>query len=412
MTGSCAIWLDWDAVILGVGMLIKSLAGLIAAAALLAGCAAPCGAPGGLCAPVVANTSTRPAAPAPLAFPREPVHPVLRKPVHTARIALILPLQSPTLAEPAKAVRDGFMAAWERDREGVDVELVVTGDAPQDTLSAYTRAVDDHDLVVGPLGRPAVDTVARDAAVTRPTLALNHPEHASLPDRMLMIGLSSADEARQVADWAARDYPTGEALILPGPAAWEQRLAKAFEERWSELGRHSQRVPVRIADGKLDQTALDQLATRVEVDRPQLLFAALDADELRQLRARLGNGVPCYGTSSVNPGYAPGAPVPELNGVRLLDLPWEVLPDDPSVMVYPRPLPGGQTLDMDRLYGLGIDAFRIARELALHPEAPFHLDGVTGLLAISLAPGEPSFARQEAAVIYRDGVFQPATGQR
>ena len=54
-------------------------------------------------------------------------------------------------------------------------------------------------------------------------------------------------------------------------------------------------------------------------------------------------------------------------GVRLLDLPWEVQPGHTAAMAYPRwvaPAGASQTLDMDRLYALGIDAFRIAREIS------------------------------------------------
>jgi hypothetical protein len=67
---------------------------------------------------------------------------------------------------------------------------------------------------------------------------------------------------------------------------------------------------------------------------------------------------------------------------------------------------------MDRLYALGIDAFRIARELALHPDAPFTLDGVTGILSIRFGDGPPLLERKEAAVIYQDGQFQPVTDGR
>jgi hypothetical protein len=84
--------------------------------------------------------------------------------------------------------------------------------------------------------------------------------------------------------------------------------------------------------------------------------------------------------------------------VRLLDLPWIVLPDHPAVMVYPRPLDTEQPLDMDRLYALGIDAFRVARELALRDGSPFGIDGVTGRLDVVAGPGgQLQLQRIEAA---------------
>jgi outer membrane PBP1 activator LpoA protein len=321
------------------------------------------------------------------------------------RIALLLPLNSDALGPPAQAVRDGFMAAWEMEPAGFEVDLVATDDTPQEALEAYASAAGKDDLVVGPLSRTAVGVVA-GANLTRPTLALNRPESRDqLPHAMLLIGLSIEDEAHQVAQWAAHDYPQGRALVLAGPVAWQQRLATAFDGRWTQLGLSSQRAELPIASGFVSPDAIEELKARLEIDPPDLLFAALDADELRQLRAAIGTAIPCYGTSSVNPGRAPGAVVAELNGVRLLDLPWEVQPDLPPMQAYPRRPDNTHAPDLDRLYALGIDAYRVARELALRRGAPFTLIGVTGRLAVD--GGAASFTRSEAQVVYRDGAFDP-----
>lgn len=400
-------------------MLIKSLAGLVVAAAFsfLSGCSTPCGTPGGLCAPVPANTSAARATPppAPARQPAEPAGaPIFQRsvPTGTVHIGLLLPLQSQTLGPAANAVREGFMAAWERDRSGFEVDVVSTGDAPQEVLEAYGRAAAQNDIIVGPLARSAVELVESSGTVTKPTIALNHPQTAGATPRLVLLaGLSIEDEARQVAQWAARDFPNGRAVILAGPAAWQQRLARAFDINWTALGRMGRRVDLPVTDGYVNANALAELRTQLEIGRPELMFAALGPDELRQLRSALGTAVPCYGTSAANPGRSQEAAVPELNGVRLLDLPWLVLPDNPSVMVYPRRIETGQALDLDRLYALGIDAFRIAREVTLRPNGTFTLDGVTGLLTINVGADAPAVQRKEAAVIYQDGTFQPVPEQ-
>jgi outer membrane PBP1 activator LpoA protein len=61
---------------------------------------------------------------------------------------------------------------------------------------------------------------------------------------------------------------------------------------------------------------------------------------------------------------------------------------------------------MQRLYALGIDAFRIARELALRPNGAFELDGVTGRLSVDMGAGSPVFRRVETGTVYRDGSFE------
>jgi outer membrane PBP1 activator LpoA protein len=326
------------------------------------------------------------------------------------RIALLLPLRSASLAEAAEAVRAGFMAGFERDGAGFKVELVATGDTPQDALDAYARAAAVSDIVVGPLGRPAVTALAASHGVSQPTVALTVPEARTVaPRAMLVAGLSVEDEAKQIAEWAAREHPHGRALVLIGNAAWAQRAAGAFDARWSELGHTGQRSALPAPNGRVDAAAIDGLRTRLEIDRPDLIFAALDVAELRQVRAATGTAIPCYAGGAANPGRTPGAELAELDGLRLLDLPWMVQPDHPGVMVYPRPLNSAQAPDMDRLYALGIDAFLLARQLALQPGAPVDVDGVTGHLAAGqgASSSDNRLRRREAAAVYHGGVFDP-----
>jgi outer membrane PBP1 activator LpoA protein len=424
-------------------MLIKNLKALRAGLAtglmtgltiaLLAGCSTvSLDEPQGLCASGRANTSPgshgyacpEPApAPSYVPPPREPepapvqTAPILlpgQEPTAGAapaarngapvRIALLLPMNSTTLGSAAESVRAGFMASVERDGAGTEVELVPTGDNVDDTLAAYSRAAASHDVIVGPLARPAVSALAARGTVSRPTVALNHPDaRDSIPRGMVVAGLSIDDEARQAAEWAAREYPQGRVLILTGNAAWAQRAAGAFEARWSELGHTGQSFNLASSDGRVDAAAMADLKQRLDIDPPELLFAALDVVELRQVRAQTGTAIPCYTGSAGNPGRAPGPGLPELSGLRVVDLPWLVRPDNQAVMLYPRPVEAEPSLTMGRLYALGIDAFLVARELALRPGAPFVIDGVTGHLEVD----GTRLQRREATAVYRDGNFEP-----
>jgi len=431
---------------------------LTAIATLLAGCGSTplppdtgCGMPGGLCGPATPVTSAAPAAPAyvppaprddggvrtsPVELPprADGSQPGAAMPDGSSlRVALILPLESPALAQPAEAVRAGFMAAHEQNRANITVNLVPTGDAAQASLDAYQRAAEQNDIVVGPLSRPAVSAIATSGAVSKTTIALNHPQVSTpLPRQMLVIGLSLEDEARQVADWAAAEQPAGRALVLTGRAVWQQRLAEAFSARWSELGRGRMTVELPIADGYVDGNALADLRRRLAGEPPQLIYAALDANALRQVRMALGTSVPTYGTATVNPGSNPATVPAEMAGVRILDLPWTVQPDQPALAGYPRWSSGGEALDMQRLYALGIDAYRVAVELSLRPSGAFELDGATGRLKIDMGQGQRAFRRIETGVVVRDlaagdtmlsddaggdaiprerRVFEPVTGQ-
>ena len=98
--------------------------------------------------------------------------------------------------------------------------------------------------------------------------------------------------------------------------------------------------------------------------------------------------------------------LPELNGVRLLDIPWQLQPDHAAVMIYPRAVVDAdqkRSADMERLYALGIDAFRVAL-LVAQQQKQFEVDGVTGRLKASFDKDGAHFTRIEPFAMYRDGL--------
>ncbi|QGZ40311.1 penicillin-binding protein activator [Pseudoduganella flava] len=403
-------------------------------------CSTPCGSPGALCAPienvtsppprVTAKAPERPPAPPPEEEAQVETFAVAMPGTMTAdqpavatgqptRIGLLLPLRSETLGRAADAVRAGFMAAWERERAGFDVTVIETGDANEDVLATYQTALAQQDIIVGPLARSAVTAVATSPLVTKPTIALNHPEGrdgTALPAKMLSIGLSIEEEARQVAEWAAREHPGANVLILSGSTAWQRRIATAFAAHADKVGLSAKTLELTALNGYLSDPELVALRARLAEQPVDLLFAALDADQARQLRVALAapplGDIPLYGTSSLNPGRVSMLPGQELDGVKLLDLPWQIQRDNPAVASYPRAVPQDEarlSADMERLYALGIDAFRVARELATKPGQPITLDGVTGQLSIDYGNGPARVKRIEPAAVYRNGVPVPVT---
>ncbi|RJG16966.1 penicillin-binding protein activator, partial [Massilia cavernae] len=410
------------------------LKGVLAAVtvALLAGCSTPCDVSGRLCAPFEANTrplaepqyqqrSTAPAEPAipeaevqtmPVDSPDQPQPEAAAPTGKTVRIGLMLPLRSAALGKPADILRAGFMAAHAHEGAGYVVDVIDSGDGPQQALEAYARAAENNDIVVGPLARSDVSAVASSPALRKPTIALNHPDAGTLvPPNMIVIGLSIEDEARQAAAWISREQPGASAIIVTGPAAWQHRIANAFADEWIKLGHNSEEVELPTGNGYQIEMAIGQLNSKVQDERPTLIFAALDAVQARQVRGVLGNGVPFYGSSSVNPRPVAGDTQPELDGVRMLDLPWVMQRDDAAVAAYRRFDGSPLTLDMERVYALGIDAFCVAREIA-KGRNNFELDGVTGKLKGNYGNGSAQFSRTMPVAVYQGGAARmPAAGQ-
>ena len=372
----------------------------------------------GLCAAVPANTTAGERLQ--LAQNVLPAQPLPAAPAPT-RIALLLPLRSASLGAAAGAVRAGVLAAHEREPAGVTLAVLDSGEAPSELLPAYAAAADQFDLVIGPLSRSEVAAVAQGGNVSRPTIALAQPqppgpgsaEEARLPPRMLVVGLSLEDEARQVADWIGAAEPMAKVFVLSTGIAWQQRAARAFALQAQTTGLRTQSMELNLAGGALGAGGLVQLRQRIAAEQPQALFVALDADQARQLRAAIGDEIALYGTSQLNPltpaEWATAEPANEMNGARLVDIPWQLQPDHPAVMVYPHPVVAAdqkRSADLERLYALGIDAYRVAREIAAG-RTSFVLDGVTGRLAVSFGGGPAGFQRIEPQAVYRDGRVQP-----
>jgi outer membrane PBP1 activator LpoA protein len=126
-----------------------------------------------------------------------------------------------------------------------------------------------------------------------------------------------------------------------------------------------------------------------------MVFLALDGPEARAVRPYVSGTLPVYATSmSVDPRADPAVNV-DLQGVRYFDMPWFVQPDHAAVMVYPAPK-GALSVEQERLYALGIDAYRLAI-LILKPETPPPLDGVTGRIVLS--PGNAFLRGMTAAEV-------------
>ncbi|MBP0598233.1 penicillin-binding protein activator [Herbaspirillum sp. LeCh32-8] len=339
------------------------------------------------------------------------------------RMALLLPNRNGMFGAAADAVRTGFLTAYSRQKENIQLAIVETGDSVQDMQRAYDDASAKYDILIGPLSRSAVTAVAQSGRVSKPTIALAQPDlpgetEAQLPPLMLTVGLSIDDEARQVANWVEKEKRPGKIFAIATSVAWQKRAVRSFQARARQLGLAVETLELTTPNNALSAPGLAQLTKRVEQEKPALIFAALDASQAVQLRSAIGTELPVYGTSQINPFTLnrdnPNDKMPELDGVRLIDIPWQLEPDNVAVSRYPRPA-GNEgdrpNADLARLYALGIDSYRVAREIALR-RSGFDLDGVTGRLNVNMVGGGATyFQRQETQAVFQDGLPVPIADQ-
>ena len=286
-------------------------------------------------------------------------------------IALLLPVDSSTFGRHAEALRAGFMAASQfPDPTTMLIRVYPVGEEPKRAVDSYRQAVSTGArLVVGPLVRAAVNAVAA-GDISVPTLVLNAPE-GGLPNRqnLYSISLLIEAEARQAARLAFQEGRRS-AFTVTGPGMLLGRVYQAFVETFVKLGgRHAGDFQYNPSVAELERLR-ETLATRPA----DMAFLALDPRQAHTIRPALDT-LPLYASSQTfSPD--PGATLAE---VRVLDMPWLLEHDHPAVMIYPRQNYGDA--DLERLYALGIDAWRIGQAmLARHTD--INLDGVTGKLTL------------------------------
>jgi uncharacterized protein len=290
-------------------------------------------------------------------------------------VAVLLPLKSSAVGRQADAVRLGILEAAKVHR-GTTLPIVIygTGDESFDVVEAYEKATrNGAQLVIGPLTRSAVTSLAATQLVNVQTLALNAPDADSvLPQNLYVFGLQVENEAKQVAQLSREKGRR--ALIIGSETALSRRLAQAYADEFARRGG-------TVVDQFLyssDSPVLIKLRDSIAAGISDVIFLALDAQRARQVRSYLGGTQPIFATSLV---YVSADPLSnhELNGVYFVDMPWLLSPDHPAVLAYARQ--AQSSLEFQRFYALGIDAYRLAQDLLKPNNGRATLDGVTGTIS-------------------------------
>jgi hypothetical protein len=293
-------------------------------------------------------------------------------------IALILPTSSPTLGRLAEAVRMGFQAAAEVEGRNAPPVTVTAVDSEGTALLEACRASQAAGaiLVVAALTRDGATSLARSDCPRQPTLALNEPQllaPGDMPVNLISVSLSLENEARQVAHLAVADGWRS-AIVVHSPSPLARRVQDAFEREWTRAAGEIRRVPF---SGNLEET--QAIRERMQNVRGDMVFFALEPIEARAVRPYVSATLPVYATSmSVNPRAETLVNL-DLQGLRYVEMPWFVQPDHPAVMAYTQPKTP-MSVEQERLYAFGIDAFRLALQLLRTQRTP--LDGVTGRIQL------------------------------
>ncbi|MFQ5935178.1 MAG: penicillin-binding protein activator [Acidiferrobacterales bacterium] len=330
------------------------------------------------------------------------------------QIAVLVPITS-NYKVAAEAVLAGVLAmdAANPDPDKPTVTVYDIGDDASRAPEFYDKAVrDGAQLVIGPLGREAVDQVVKRAQLTVPALLLSHTRanEEPLPGYVFQFGLPPEQEAKQVAERAYLDGHR-QAAVLYANSQWGKRMHDAFVNHWQQLGgilltavaydpSQNDHSPVikrllnisqsearrRTIEAKLGTKMEFQARRREDVD---FVFLAADAKRGRLIKPQLNYhralNIPVYATSHIFSGRPDQMRDTDLDGVMFGDMPW-MLVNDGKIQQLRDALqnkwPYAHT-QLDRLFALGVDSYAIVPYLNwISSENAVRFNGVTSSLSL------------------------------
>ena len=350
--------------------------------------------------PPASDTSAQPAQTMESPIPVQPV-PVpdnineAPPPVTGRLIALVLPLEVPAYERAASAVRDGFLDAAEAAHARADCVVIAHG--ADGVISAFeTARAKNVRIAVGPLVRDDLKTLAISGARLPWTLALNQLDDGTpLPSAIFSFPLSVESDGRMLA---RRVLSSGARRVdvIEGDSPLMKRFSSAFATTWTSEGG---RVPDAFRfDAAPD--VLTQLRRTLAQNASDAVLLAVNGDRAALVKPFIG-GIRAYASGLVfeRPAQAVAR---DLDGVRVVEIPWLLTPDAPQFSGLPRR--DFDSTALARLYALGLDAYRVAAAFQNGPPPRFELEGATG--HVSLVPGR-QFLREGSMAVYRDGELVP-----
>jgi len=380
-------------------------------------------------------------------YPNHPADPALYSdnlkagttlPKELKHIAILLPETGP-YKTAANAIKQGIITAHFQAKSSAELHFYPVSSEANNVLQQYQHAINNHaSIVIGPLAKESVETLATSANLTVPVLALNRLSTELELDTFFQFGLAPEDDAVAIANYAA-EQGYERTVVLSPTNNWGERVSQAFNDQWLENG------GVLLNHGKYDSSQNDfsavikpilgletstqryhslkqSLGTSLEFEprrRQDIDFVFIAAKPLKarqlvpQLKFHRSGTVPIIATSQAFSGREDSQQDIDLNKLLITDIPWifaEESINDPvySALKQQRPEHFNSVI---RLYALGADAYRLIPELNRLSRSPdFIFSGATGDLSINEAK---HVQRKTRWGVFTQGVLTalPVTGK-
>ena len=325
-----------------------------------------------------------------------------------AHIAVLLPTTG-SYASAGKAIKEGLQAAYRLAASAQQqLPLKFYDTAEDDIISLYNQALAaGAQQVIGPLVKEQIQSLAQNATISIPVLALNHVENAS-QTQLYQFGLSPIDEAEALAIKARQDGRQS-ALILVPNTTQGQRIGNYLTSSWQSHGGTVAGIqsydPKQHNVGEVfNQLIKSSSYPSAEKLSRALLLSANDATarELApQLKYHQSTDLAVYAMPTIYAGHPRPAEDAELGSFSFCDMPW-LFSDYFSGPLSQSALQKswqGLPEAVSRLVALGVDAYNILGQLQQLSTSP--VNGATGKLSIN---SENRITRKLVCAQYKGGI--------
>jgi len=317
-------------------------------------------------------------------------------------IAVLLP-QSGPYADAGKAVKAGFLAAHSRENAKPALHFYDTETGKPAEL--YQKAVNEGaKLVIGPLNKESIQSLANAATLSIPVLALNHVPTLS-KQNLYQFALSPVDDVAELTRKAQLDGHKN-AVVLAPKNDQDKRLANYLTQHWQMLGGTVLKSLTYDPDKKDFSAAISSIAgldeSKARINNVQQAFpganytpqpsssgvdvvllsaSGKDGQAINSQLLQAGN-IAVYALPSIYAGLPnPMADAP-LNGINFCDTPWLLTGayGGELSMLSLRDVINQFPSSYIRLVAMGIDAYYLAGQLTTLNTTPYL--GATGKLSL------------------------------
>lgn len=293
-------------------------------------------------------------------------------PQQVSRVAVLLPLNGQlsvlgnTILQGMQATQTGF---------ATDTRIKTYDVANTDVWTQYQKAVaDGADVIVGPLDKRKLQTLASKGNLPRPVIGLNRTNEQGIRyTSIFQFGLSPEDEAYQIAQFAASRGHRRAAMMYPD-SSWGQRLAKAFTSAYARSGGQVvSEEPYPSSAATYSGSVQHALSSGAD-----MIFLAASPTQARLIRPMIqhkgGSNMPVYSTSHIYSGLPNTGSNLDLDGIVYTEIPYILETNAAGTQLIEGKYP--------RLYALGADALVIAKNISTMVSTRQPLSGKTGTISI------------------------------